>query len=80
MKVIFEDNGRLMAVDEGIYENDFELIFKKCTIIKLNEKTHIPSQTIDSQFNHVPYWTDPTREYTSAEINEMLETFEIVVV
>ena len=43
MKVIFEDNGRLMAVDEGIYENDFELIFKKCTIIKLNEKTHIPS-------------------------------------
>ena len=68
-----------MAVNDGINVNESELIFKKCTIIKLNEKTYIPSQTIGSWFNHVPYWKDPTREYTSDEINEMLETFEKLV-
>ena len=76
MKVIFEVKDWLMAVDDGIDVNNSELIFKKCTIIKLNEKTYIPSQTIGSWLNHVPYWTNPTRKYTSAEINEMLETFE----
>lgn len=75
MKVICETNGWLMAVDDEIDENESELIFEKCTIIKPKERGYLSMQTIGSWLNHVPYWTTPTKDYTKDEIDEMLRTF-----